>query len=969
MEAYEYIEKQKIEEINGEGTLYYHKKSGAKVITISNDDENKTFLASFHTPDSNSKGIPHIIEHSVLCGSEKYPLKDPFVTLMKGSINSFLNAMTYPDKTVYPVSSVNDKDFKKLMDVYLDAVLHPLLLKKKEIFLQEGWRCTKDEQTGKYGYNGVVYSEMSGNMSSPDFWLEIAVLKALYPDVGYAHVSGGIPDAIVDLSYEELLAFYKKHYHPSNGVFYIYGNMDMEEYLDFLDKEYLCKFDKIALNNESLVQSDFSAPSRISAEYPKTSGSESENTAYLAYGVRISQTHDLVSSIIADILNEILVSAPSAILKKALLNEGIGENFSSNLFYEFRQPSFCIFAQNANPDREKDFERIIRETLENTANKGIDKKLLSAAITKAEFAYREEDFKPKGLYYAILLLDRMNYSEERPFDMLRWKSAFAEIKQKAETGLFEEKIREWFLDNKNCAYVVMKESETMLADYTEALNKKCEKRSSAFTDEDKALIEKETKLLDDYRLSEDDEDTVKIIPVLEKKDLTYKKDYIETVEISGEKNKSLFQQAKTNGICYVDLFFDLRVLSEELLPYAALLKDLIGKLPTAKHTEYELTEISGLYCGNIFQCAAVFPKKNTLDDVYPAFKAHCSFLTENAQNACDLLTECLLETVWSSEKRIGEVIAETRSYLINELIDNAFVSVSNNVKCSFAIGAKYDEILKGRGYFKFLTELCENYDSRAKEIAQKLEQTAKILFSRENMKTAFIGESKETETISKIFDTMLEKFTPEKAEFSGYIPSLNNGIGKTAGLTLPAQIQYVSVGGVLPKEVVKNHEGVLQVVKHILSSGYLWQKIRVEGGAYGCFVSIEASGYFEVISYRDPQLEQTIEVFKSIPEMLKSFDPTETQMKQYIVGALNKLEQPLSEKETGEKMLYRHFVGISKEEIVAVRQEVIETTPANIREAGSWLEEAFKNVAWCVGGGEEALNSRKELFDSINSML
>ena len=469
-EAYELLRRETLTDLHSEGYVLRHKKSGAKVALIENDDENKVFYIGFRTPVSDSTGVPHINEHSVLCGSEKYPLKDPFVELVKGSLNTFLNAMTYPDKTVYPVASTNDADFKNLMDVYMDAVLHPNIYKRPEIFRQEGWHYELEDPDGELRINGVVYNEMKGAFSSPDDVLQRTILNSLFPDTTYQNESGGDPKVIPSLTYEAFLDFHRRFYHPCNSYIYLYGDMDMNERLEYLDREYLSHYEAIDLDSGIRHQAPFTKPVEVRKTYSVSSGEDVKDKTYLSMNFAVADILDPVLYQAFDILDYALLNVPGAPLRKALLDAGIGQDIQGGYDAGTLQPVYSVVAKGANPGDLDRFQEIIRDTLREQA-KGIDHNALSAAINSAQFRYREADFGsyPKGLMYGLQILDSWLYEDEKPFLHMYGIRVLDELKQKLEEGFFEELVQKYLCDNPHVSVVVVEPEPGLTQKEEEAL--------------------------------------------------------------------------------------------------------------------------------------------------------------------------------------------------------------------------------------------------------------------------------------------------------------------------------------------------------------------------------------------------------------------------------------------------------------------------------------------------------------------
>ena len=602
--AYKVIKEKKLTDIRSTGYLLRHIKTGARVMLIENDDENKVFNIAFRTPPKNSTGVAHILEHSVLCGSREFPLKDPFVELVKGSLNTFLNAMTYPDKTCYPVASCNDQDFQNLMHVYLDAVFYPNIYEKEEIFRQEGWNYHLEKPEGPLTYNGVVYNEMKGAFSSPDDVLEREIMNSLFPDITYGCESGGAPENIPDLSYEEFLDFHRTYYHPSNSYIYLYGNMDMTEKLDFIDRHYLSAFDSLDVDSEIREQKAFDAMQDLTKEYPVAESESEEDNAYLSYNVVVGTAMDSLTAIAFEVLDYALLSAPGAPLKKALLDAGIGKDIYGAYEDGIRQPYFDIIAKGANADKKEEFVSIIRDVLQKVAETGIDRKALDAGINSMEFRYREADFSsyPKGLIYGLDILGNWLYDDEHPFAQVELIPVFEKLKSLKNTGYFEELIRKYLLENPHGCIMTLVPKKGLAAQREKELEEKLEAYRSSLSEEQLDAMVEKTKALEAYQEAGEDPKALECIPMLKRSDIKREAAKIINEELTVDDSLFLYHDVCTNGIGYVDLMFKTDSIAPEQIPYLGLLKSVLGYVDTENYTYGELfNEINantgGINCG------------------------------------------------------------------------------------------------------------------------------------------------------------------------------------------------------------------------------------------------------------------------------------------------------------------------------------------------------------------------------------
>ncbi len=523
---YEVIFDRDVTDLDSEGYLLVHKKTGARVFILSNDDDNKVFMIGFRTPPEDSTGVAHITEHSVLCGSDKYPLKDPFVELAKGSLNTFLNAMTYPDKTVYPVASRNDQDFKNLMSVYMDAVFHPNTYKYPEILKQEGWNYKIDSPDAPIEYNGVVYNEMKGAFSTPDGVLEREVLErevlnSLFPDTAYGVESGGDPEFIPDLTYDAFLNFHRKYYHPSNSYIYLYGNMDIEERLAWLDREYLRHYDRQEIDSEIRMQMSFDEMREVRKPYPITDDEDEEDNAYLAYSFVCGDNLDAEKDIAVQMILYALVDMPGAPVRKRLLDEGIGKDISSLYEDDVLQPFVSIEAKNANESQKERFLEIINEEFNRAAEQGLDRKSLLASLNSIEFRFREGDFggAPKGLIYGLDSLSSWLYDDYTPFLNLELGKVFDTLREAIDTDYFENILKEYFIYNTHVSLVVLYPQKGLNAEKEAATAKKLADFKASLSDEEILALVEETKALAAYQEEPSNEEALETIPLLEREDL------------------------------------------------------------------------------------------------------------------------------------------------------------------------------------------------------------------------------------------------------------------------------------------------------------------------------------------------------------------------------------------------------------------------------------------------------------------
>ncbi len=668
LKTYEMIKEEELNGIQAKGYLLRHKKSRARVLLIEKDDNNKVFSIGFRTPPGDSTGVPHIMEHSVLCGSKNFPAKDPFVELVKGSLNTFLNAMTYPDKTVYPVASCNDKDFQNLMHVYMDAVLYPNIYRHEEIFRQEGWSYKLDSDKDRLQYNGVVYNEMKGAFSSPEGVLDRVILNTLFPDTSYANESGGDPEVIPKLTYEQFLDFHRKYYHPSNSYIYLYGDMDMEEKLRWLDREYLSDFDAKEVDSRIRYQEPFEEMCEKTIPYSISSEESEEDNTYLSYNKVIGTSLDRELYLAFQVLDYALLSAPGAPLKKALTDAGIGKDIMGSYDNGIYQPIFSVIAKNANEDQKQDFVELVEGVLKDLAEKGIDRKALEAGLNYHEFRYREADFGnyPKGLMYGLQMLDSWLYDEEEPFMHVEALETFDFLKKQVGTTYYEELIRKYLLDNTHGAVVIVKPEKGRTARMDAELDRQLQEYKAGLTAEEVEELVKKTAGLEAYQSAPEKEEDLERIPVLRREDISREIEPIVNEEMNLAGIPVIFHEIETNGIGYLDVLFDISGIREELLPYVGILQSVLGIIDTEHYGYGELFNEINMHTGGIGTSLELYSDVTNIRE--KAFKATFEIkgkaLYGKLPVVFSMMSEILTASRLSDTKRLKEILAMVKSRLL-----------------------------------------------------------------------------------------------------------------------------------------------------------------------------------------------------------------------------------------------------------------------------------------------------------------
>jgi len=943
---------EEIQELDSDGYLLEHIQSGAKIVLMANDDANKVFTIGFRTPPQDDTGLPHILEHSVLCGSREFPAKDPFVELAKGSLNTFLNAMTYPDKTVYPVASCNDKDFQNLMHVYMDAVFFPNIYKKEEIFRQEGWSYAIEDVDAPLTYNGVVYNEMKGAFSSPEGVLEREIQHSLFPDSPYGFESGGDPDHITELTYKDFLDFHSRYYHPSNSYIYLYGDMDMEEKLTWMHEAYLSKFNKIEIDSRILLQPAFEEMKVETVAYPiSESESERENT-YLSWNVVVGESTDEKLYIAFQVLSHALISMPGAPLKQALLEAGIGKDVYGGYENGILQPVFSITAKNAEDEQKETFVRIITDTLEKIVSEGFDKDTLRGGLNSIEFQYREADFGrfPKGLMFGLQMFDSWLYDDNKPFIHLKSDETIAFLKDMLNTDYYENLVKTYLLGNPHTSVVVAVPKKGMTTKKDEQLAQKLAdyKQSLSVTEVEKLVAD--THALRAHQEAPSTKEELEAIPMIQLEDIKKTPEPViyEEKEIFGA--KVLHTNIFTNKIAYFNISFDASGLSMEELPYLGLLKRTIGYMNTEKYTYTEINNLLNIHTGGLDADFIVYEKQNAQIEDIPEvrFDLKGKILYDKTQFAMELADELLMHTDFTDERRLLEILRETKSRLAMSLNSSGSSAAALRAMSYYSTAVAIKDATHGIAYYHWLEQMEDEFETRKSELIAGLQNISKRLFVQPGIVVGYTGNSEGYEIFEKVLPGFLVQLPNERMGEKQIAFCLHR---KNEGFKTSAQVQYAAQAGNFRKAGFQYH-GALQVLSTIMNYEYLWTEIRVKGGAYGCSASFARNGNCTFTSYRDPHLKRTYEVFKKTPEFMRSFACDDRDMLKYIIGTISDIDTSLTPSGKGVRSLNCYFMGITYEDLQKTRTEVLTTTVETLRGLADLVASALEQDYVCVIGNE-----------------
>ena len=964
---YDILDEHRVEDVQSDGFILRHKKSGARIAILSNNDDNKVFYIGFRTPPEDETGVPHIIEHTTLCGSKKFPVKDPFIELAKGSLNTFLNAMTYPDKTVYPVASCNDQDFKNLMDVYLDAVFNPNITKYEEIFKQEGWHYELTGKDDELKINGVVYNEMKGAYSSPDEVLSSQIYRSLFPDNTYSKDSGGNPEYIPKLTYEAYLDFYHKYYHPSNSYIYLYGDMDVVERLEWLDKEYLSLYDYKKVNSEINKQPAFDEIKNVEAQYSITMDDSQENKTYLSYNRVVGDSLDEMLYQAFDVLDYALVSSPGAPVKQALIDAGIGDDVYGSYDAGILQPVFSFVAKNANASQADEFESIIENTLKEVVKTGINKEALLAGINSSEFKFREADFGqfPKGLLFGLNCLDSWLFDDMKPFIHLECLGTFAKLRKAVDTDYFEKLIQEYLLDNTHGSSVTVKPKRGLGNEREEVLAKELSDYKASLSDEEiKKLIE-DTEHLKKYQEEPSSDEDLRKLPMLTRADMKKNAMPFSNIEDELLDVKVVRHDIESNGIDYISFLFDAGDFAQSELGYLGFFTNALGLVSTEKYSYTDLANATNIYTGGISTGTASHPDIKDRNNFVFKLEVKLKVLEKNLDKALELMEQMLLSSDFTDTKRLGELVAQIKARLQANLSSSGHLVAAMRSMSSFSRYALYQDELKGVAFYRSICRIEKELSESPKSVSDKLAAIAKKLFARNRMLISFTGNNEAYGNAKPSLEKVIAGF--DKMSVIGNQAEVHFNTAKEAFIDA-SQIQYVAKTGDFICEGYE-YTGALRLLRIILSYDYLWINVRVKGGAYGCMNTFLRSGESYFVSYRDPNLSDTLDVYDRIPEYIKSFSPDERDMTKYIIGTFSALDTPMNPEAKGSRSLSAYLEGITYEQIQKERNEILNAQPEDIRRLADLVEAVLKKDSICVIGNENMIKESAGLFENVEKLI
>lgn len=957
--GFKLVEKKFVKEVNAECLYFTHEKSGAKLLKIAADDANKLFNIAFKTIPEHDYGTPHIMEHSVLNGSKNFPVKSPFDVLTKGSLNTFLNAMTGSDLTTYPVASMNDKDYFNLMHVYLDAVFNPRLYDDPRILKQEGWHYELDNIDGDIVYKGVVYNEMKGAFSSPTRELGYQAYKILFPDNTYGVSSGGYPQAIPGLTQEYFVNFHKKFYHPSNSHILLYGNADLEKELAFIDAEYLSNYEKSDAKIEIPLQKPFEAKKYAEKPYAVPEGSVTKDNTYLSLNFVAGLNTDQELVMALQVLLEAMINHESAPLRLALQEAGIGKDVRAYVDNS-KQNIISIRVQNANPEDKDQFDKIVYETFEKVVKEGFDAETVEGILNRTEFSLREGNTPQKGMMYAMMTYQGWFFADD-PFLGLEYEKPLAAVKEGIKNGLLEQIVQEHLIDNPHALLMVLKPQPGLQKEIDEKTKKELAEYKASLSKEELEQLVEETKALIEYQKEEDTPEALATVPMLAKSDISPEVEWYDLKEKSIANIPVLYHPDFTSNILYTNLYFDLRALPQELIPYANLLNSVIGLMNTENYGYGELDNALNIHTGGFYTNLSSYLEENSDEKMIPKFVVTSKAFTEKGDKLFELTSEILNTSKYDDAERLKAVLTRHQARIESRVKNDGLGYALTRLSSYYSNEGMFDELTSGLEYYNFITDLTENFDAKQQEISEKLVQTAQLLFNQKNLIAAVTCSD--------------EQYPEYEKSFKSFIASLPEGDGnmnewkfdhsiKNEGLMSASKVQYVTKGYDF-KQLGYDWNGKIRVLNQILSREYLQTQIRVIGGAYGGFAGFSPSGRAYFGSYRDPNLKESLDNYDATPEFLSSFEAAEDEMTRFIIGTISRMDRPTTASQRGSIAFNRYFNKTTKDELKKERMEVLNTTVEDIKGMEKMVSDILAQNALCVYGNEDKIKDNKELFNEI----
>lgn len=962
--SFKLLDSYHLDDINCDAFIYKHTQSGAHLMYLKNDDTNKVFSATFKTPPTDHTGVPHIVEHCVLSGSRKYHTKEPFMDLVKGSMNTFVNAMTFSDKTMYPVASKNEKDFYNLMDVYLDAVFFPKIYDTEDIFMQEGWRYDVHHEADPLTYKGVVYNEMKGAYSDPSRPLFQLFSETLYDGSPYAFESGGHPEHITSLTYEDFLAFHKKHYHPSNAYLYVYGNVDINKVLEHIHSDYLVHFKHEDSEPVTILPKKPLTENRFAhGTYALSEDEDPTHKDYMVLGFPIGLTTDHKTHFMAALLGEILIKASASPLKKALLDAEIAEDIDSS-YDDGLYRTFSVALINTCCEHKERFISIVKDTLKQMVEEGIDESLKLSAINALEYGLRESrNFATKGIIHHMLSMESWLYSNDATL-LLRYSEALDAFKKEAKGNGIEAFIEEHIL---NAPFVFCSTSpdKNLSKHIDQTENAALLAHKAALSPEAlKALIDKNQKLKI-KQLSPDSPEAVASIPRITRNDIDKHSEVFPINIVKELPFEVLHAPHFTNGITYVDFFFDISDMPEELYPYAEIVSTLLGEINTRNRSYETLSTTIKLHTGGFRYSVSTLKAFTPPHQAITHFTIQTKATSDKLPYLTSLLLEVLKETQFDDAKRVKERLKALKSQLQSHVIDHGNAYVVQRLASYLTAADRRIEGMNGFSFYFFVSQLLESFDENSGRILENLKHVFSLLFNQKSLKVSVTCDD---ETMTQALP-LIEAFALELNE-AQHISTLPHALVEiepiipNEGIKSSATVQFVGQGVNLC-DYGHVYNGHYQVLSTWLNGEFLHDRVRAKGGAYGCRATVDYTGFFSIASYRDPNLSETYDVYSELEHALKTLDLDQDAVEKLIIGTISKVDGAKTPHDMGKLGTIEHFIGKTFADKQKLRDDILATTPQTLSELANAMATFSAHGLRCTLGNAQTLEKSSELFDKL----
>lgn len=962
MHGFELLREEQVKELSGTARLWRHIVTGAEMLSVSNNDENKCFGVTFRTPPEDSTGVAHILEHSVLCGSEKYPVKEPFVELLKGSLQTFLNAFTFPDKTCYPVASTNLRDFYNLVDVYIDAVFHPCI--SEDIFRQEGWHVEADAPDTPWSFKGVVYNEMKGAYSTPDSVLSEQSQQAVFPDMLYNLDSGGDPEVIPQLTYEAFKAFHTTFYHPSNARFFFWGDDPEEQRLAIVGRE-LARYTRLEVASEVPLQPRRDTPRQIEVAY---AAGEGESRAQFTVNWLLCETADVTESLKLEMLEHILEGLPGSPLRKALIESGLGEDMTGiGLETDLRQMYYSVGLKGLAADDVPEAEMLIQETLAGLAESGIPPEAVEAAVNSVEFSLRENNSGrfPRGLSAMVQSLSTWLYGGD-PLAPLAWEAPLAAIKKQLADGIlvFEDTLRRWFLNNEHRATVILLPDTELAARRETRERKRLDDIRASCTPSEREELVRETLRLREAQGAPDTPEALATIPGLELEDLPRTNSRIPLEVREAGARPFILHDIDTSGVVYASVLLPLHGVPEHLLPLVPLLGRALTETGTLKRDFVELGMRIAAKTGGVWGApflGTARERQTPLAFLAVGGKA----VSDKVEDLFDIFREILLEPSLDQKERFGQMLLEAKARLEHGLVAAGHSAVSSRLRARYTVAGWLEELTGGVSYLQAVRGLAERVENDWPSVLDDLRNLHGLIVRGDRALldcTTDVAGTRVESLAEELMAALPRHPVPDVAWVCPTLP-------REEAFIAPSQINFVGKGANLYALGYRYHGSANVILRH-LRMGYLWERVRVQGGAYGAFCSLDRmSGTLVQASYRDPSIMGTLRVYDAAAEYLRAFTPDKRELTRAIVGAVGDLDAYLLPDARGAASLTRYLCGDTEELRQQMRDEILSTTAKDFHAFAEVMAEASRVGAICVLGGNAAEAAATEQGWAVQKLL